>query len=225
MLGWPHAGAVGDHGRRQPGLAAADGNYFSFCELWRLVAAREYVFSEPCDQPAEEDIMTMRPDERPSLLQRTLAVFVVLALFLILFLWAGRMLVQRPIENVYLDSHRLAALRTFERAIVPLKSLRDYSAPTADLIRKQFDFCADPLQEQGREAVSARSRRTNACANTSAAEELACHLRTINSRLNEMSDRRNNRERILSEHYVVDVDRWADAIRTPQRQPVVVTAA
>src|SRR5258706_9126367 len=220
MLGWPYAGAVGDHGRRQPGLAAADGNYFSFRELWRLVAACEYVFSEPCDQPAEEDIMTMRPDQLPSLLQRPLAVFVVLALFLILFLWAGRILVQRPIENVYLDSHRLAALRTFERAIVPLKSPRDYSAPTADLIRSKFDFCADPLQEKNRDAVSARSRRTNPCANTSAVEELACHLRTINSRLNEMSgDRRKNRERILSEHYVVNVDRWADAIRAPQGKP------
>jgi hypothetical protein len=168
----------------------------------------------------------MHADKRPSLLQRTLAVFVVLAFFLTLFLWAGRMLVQRPIENVYLDSHRLAALRTFERAIVPLKSPRDYAAPTADLIRSKFDFCADPLQEKSRDAVSARSRRTNPCANTSAVEELACHLRTINSRLNEMSgDRRKNRERILSEHYVVDVDRWADAIRAPQDQPVVESAA
>ena len=168
----------------------------------------------------------MHADKRPSLLQRTLAVFVVLAFFLTLFLWAGKVLVPRSVENVYLDSHRLAALRTFERAIVPLKSLRDYAAPTADQIRRQFGFCADPLQEKSRDAVSARSRRTNPCANTSAVEELACHLRTINTRLNEMSgDRRKNRERILSEHYVVDVDRWADAIRTPQGQPVVETVA
>jgi hypothetical protein len=65
--------------------------------------------------------MMMQPDKRPSLLQRTLGVFVILAFFLTLFLWAGKALVQRPVENVYLGAHRLAALRTFERAIVPLK--------------------------------------------------------------------------------------------------------
>src|ERR1039457_6636330 len=144
----------------------------------------------------------MQPENRPSLLQRALGVFVVLAFFLALFLWAGKALVQRPVENVYLDAHRLAALRTFERAIVPLKSLRDYPVPSADLIRRQFDFCADPLKEQSRETISARSRRTNPCANTDAAEELACYLRTIDSRLNEMSGgRRKNRERVLSERY------------------------
>lgn len=164
--------------------------------------------------------MMRQPDQRPSLLQRALGVFVVLALFLALFLWAGRVLVQRPVENLYLDAHRLAALRTFERAIVPLQSLRDYPVPTADLIRRQFDFCADPLKEAGREMVSARSRRTNPCANAGAAEELACHLRTINSRLNEMSgDRRKNRDRMLSERYVVHVDRWIDAIRTSDGEP------
>jgi hypothetical protein len=169
--------------------------------------------------------MMMQPDKRPSLLQRALGVFVVLAFFLALFLWAGKALVQRPVENVYLDAHRLAALRTFERAIVPLKSLRDYPVPTADLIRRQFDFCADPWKEQGRETVSARARRTNPCANTGAAEELACYLRTINSRLNEMSgDRRKNRERVLSERYVVNVDSWIGAIRTIQAQPVAESA-
>lgn len=167
----------------------------------------------------------MQTDKRPSLLQRALGVFVVLAFFLALFLWAGKTLVQRPVENVYLDARRLAALRTFERAIVPLKSLRDYPAPTADLIRRKFDFCTDPLQGQGRETVSARSRRTNPCANTGAAEELACYLRTINSRLNEMSgERRQNHERVLSERYVVNVDRWIDAIRTIQRQPAAESA-
>jgi hypothetical protein len=102
----------------------------------------------------------MQADQRPSLLQRALGVFVVLALFLALFLWAGRNVMQRPVENVYLDARRLAALRTFERAIVPLKSLRDYPAPTADLIRRHFEFCADPLPEQDRQTVSARSRRS-----------------------------------------------------------------
>jgi hypothetical protein len=164
--------------------------------------------------------MMLRPGERPSLLQRALGVFVVLALFLALFLWAGKALLQRPVEGVFLDAQRLAALRTFERAIVPLKSLRDYPAPTADRIRSQFDFCADPLKDQDREAVSARSRRSNPCAHTGAADELACHLGTINSRLNEMSgDRWKNRDRFLGERYVVDVDRWIEAIRTPQQQP------
>ena len=166
-----------------------------------------------------------QPDQRPSLLQRALGVFVVLAFFLALFLWAGKALVQRPVENVYLDAHRLAALRTFEHAIVPLKSLRDYPVPTADLIRTKFDFCADPLKEQGRETASARVKRTNPCATSGAAEELACYLRTINSRLNEMrGDRRNNREPVLSERYVVNIDRWMDAIRSTQGQPVALSA-
>jgi hypothetical protein len=165
----------------------------------------------------------LQPDKRPSLLRRALGVFVVFAFFLALFLWAGKALVQRPVERVYLDAQRLAALRTFERAIVPLKSLRDYKAPTAELIRKQFEFCVDPLKEQSRATASARARRTNSCANPSAAEELACHLRTINSRLNEMSGRKN-RERALSERYVVDVDSWIDAIRTPAGQAVAKPA-
>ncbi len=169
--------------------------------------------------------MMMQPDKRPSLLRRALGVFVLLVSFLALFLWAGKALVQRPVENVYLDAQRLAALRTFERAIVPLKSLRDYPVPTADLIRRRFDFCADLLKEQGRETVSARSRRTNPCTNTVAAEELACYLRTINSRLNEMSgDRRKNREGVLSERYVVNVDGWIDAIRTTQGRQVAASA-
>lgn len=161
-----------------------------------------------------------QPYQQPSLLQRALGVFIVLSFFLAVFLWAGKFLLQRPVENVYLDAHRLAALRTFERAIVPLKSLRDYPAPTADLIRRKFAFCADPLQEKGIESVSARSRRSNPCANAGAAEELACHLRTINSRLDEMGgDRHKNRERVLSERYVVNIDKWTDAIRTTQSHP------
>ncbi len=169
--------------------------------------------------------MMMQSDQRPSLLQRTLGVFVILAFFLILFLWAGKALVQRPVENVYLGAQRLAALRTFERAIVPLKSLRDYQAPTADLIRRKFDFCADPLKQQHHETVSARSRRTNSCANSIAAEELACDLRTINFRLNEMGgDHRKNRERVLAEPYVVNVDSWIEAIRTTQGQPLAESA-
>ena len=156
-----------------------------------------------------------------SLLQRTLGVFVVLALALGVFLWAGKALVLRPVETVYLDGRRLAALRTFERAIVPLKSLRNYPTPTADLVRARFEFCADPLQEQA--TVSARSKRTNPCANASAAEELACHLRTIDSKLQEMSgDRRANR--VLGERYVVSVERWIEAIRTSQEQPAVQPA-
>src|SRR5471030_2590511 len=92
MLGWPHHCPVGNHGRGQPGLAAADGNYFSLRQLWRLVAARKYILSEPCDQPAEEDRM-MQSDKRLSLLQRALGVFVLFAFFLALFLWAGKTLV------------------------------------------------------------------------------------------------------------------------------------
>ena len=49
--------------------------------------------------------------DRPSLLQRMLGVFVVLAFFLVCSV--GRQgLVPRPVENVYLDARRLAALRT-----------------------------------------------------------------------------------------------------------------
>ena len=162
--------------------------------------------------------MTTPPNQRSSLLQRTLGVFVVLAISLAGFLWVGKALIERPVESVYLDARRLAALRTFERAIVPLRSLRDYREPTADQIRGQFSFCADPLKAQAGEAVSARSRRLNPCAGNGAAEELACHLRTINSRLNDMSGgQRKDRERILSERYVVDVDRWTESIREKQQ--------
>ncbi len=75
---------------------------------------------------------------------------------------------QRPVESVYLDAHRLAALRTFERAIVPLKSLRGYAEPTPELIREQFAFCADPFEDPVRGAVSARNLRTNPCASAGA---------------------------------------------------------
>lgn len=162
-------------------------------------------------------------DPRPSLLQRALGVFVVLALFLALFLWTGRSLVPRPVEGIYLDPQRLAALRTFERAIVPAKPGGDTPVVSAEAIRTQFGFCTDPLKD--RETVSARARRTNPCASTSAAEELACYLRTINSRLSEMTwDGRTNRERAFAERYVVNVERWIEAIRDKQ-QPVACRAA
>lgn len=151
---------------------------------------------------------------RPSLLQRALGVFVLLAIFLGLFLWAGRTLIQRPMDSVYLDARRLAALRTFEQAIVPLKSLREHPQPTAELIRREFAFCADPLKERAREA---RARRSNPCAGNGAAEEIACHLAAIDVRLAEMSGGgRKNGERTLSERHVVDVGRWAAAIRLSQ---------
>jgi hypothetical protein len=153
---------------------------------------------------------------RASLLQRALGVFVVLALFLGLFLWAGKELVQRPMESVYLDARRVAALQTFEHAIVPAKSLRGRAEPTAELVRGQFAFCADPLKEKAREIPAAR-RIANPCAGNGGAEELACYLRTIDERLGEMTvDRRKNRERMLSERYVVNVERWAESVRTTQ---------
>ena len=156
------------------------------------------------------------PASRTPLLHRALGVFVLLTLCLALFLWAGRALMPRSVDAVYLDSRRLAALRTFERAIVPVKSLRDYPAPSADLIGKQFDFCVEPLKMQ---RVSARSRSANPCANASAAEELACHLGTINTRLADMRyERGKNREGLLTERYVVNVERWADGIRTAQNE-------
>src|SRR5262249_19637165 len=203
LLGRSHPCAAGDHGRRQSRMAAAYRNHVSLRKLRRLVAAREHVLPEHCDRPAAEDAM-IRSGHRPSLLQRTLGVFVVLAFFLILFLWAGKALVQRPVETVYLDARRLAALRTFERAIVPLKSPRDYTVPTAELLRRQFSFCTDALQERGQGAASARARKVYPCANADPAEELACHLGTINSKLSEMSgERRANR--FLAERYVVSV--------------------
>ena len=79
-------------------------------------------------------------DGRSSLLQRALGVFVVLALCLGLFLWAGKELVQRRVESTYLDARRLAALQTFERAIEPRRSVRGYNEPTAEAVRAQFAF-------------------------------------------------------------------------------------
>jgi hypothetical protein len=163
------------------------------------------------------------PPVRASLLQRALAVFVLLALFLAGFLWAGQVLLPRPVEDVYLDSQRLAALRTFERAIVPMDAAHDDAGPRAELIRSQFEFCADPLKD--RKTVSARAKRTNACASPSAVEELACYVRTINSRLGEMGgDGRTNRERAPRGRYVVSIERWVEAIQDPQ-QPVACRAA
>jgi hypothetical protein len=156
---------------------------------------------------------------RPSLLQRTLGVFVLLALSLGGFLWAGKSLVQRPVENVYLDSQRLGALRSFERAIVPLKSVANYEEPTPDLIRARFAFCSDRLKEQPGAPVTARAKRLNPCAHGSAAEELACHLKIINAKLHEMGDgRRKDREQLLAERYVVSLDSWAEAIRGTEPQ-------
>jgi len=153
---------------------------------------------------------------RASLLQRALGVFVVLALFLALFLWAGKELVQRPMESVYLDARRVAALQTFEQAIVPLKSVRGRAETTAELVRDQFAFCADPLKEKVRE-IPATRRIANPCAGNGGAEELACYLRTIDERLGEMTvDRRKNRERMLGERYVVNVERWAESVRNSQ---------
>jgi hypothetical protein len=162
-------------------------------------------------------VYPVRPANRPSLLQRALGVFVLLAVFLGLFLWAGRTLIERPMDSVYLDARRLAALRTFERAIVPLKSLREHPLPSADLIRREFSFCPDLFKERAREA---RARRSNPCAGSGAAEEIACHLAAIDTRLGDMSgtERRKDRERILGERYVVDVERWAAAVRQSQSE-------
>ena len=159
----------------------------------------------------------------PSLLERALRVFVLFALALAGLLWVGRALLPRSIEEVYLDSQRHSAMRTFERAILQMDPARDNPAPKAEWIRGQFEFCADPLKD--RKIVSARTKRLNACASTSAAEELACYLTTINSRLGEMSaDATTNRERALSARHVVNVERWVEAIRDPQR-PVSCKAA
>ena len=118
---------------------------------------------------------------RSSLLERALGVFVAFALVLAGFLWAGKALLPRSVDEIYLDSQRLGALRTFERAIVPMDPARDDPAPKADWIRGKFEFCTDPLKD--RKTLSARAKRADACASMSAAEELACHLATINSRL------------------------------------------
>jgi hypothetical protein len=162
----------------------------------------------------------MSPDSgRLSLMQRALGIFVLLAFALGLFLWAGRTFVQRRIESVHLDTQRLAALRTFERAIVPLNSLPNYSEPSAEMVREQFQSCAEPLKETHRQNVSLKDRRINPCANTNAPEELACYLRTINSKLFAMGGSgRLDRDRMLSQTYVVSVERWMDAIRIAQRQ-------
>ena len=149
---------------------------------------------------------------RASLLQRALGVFVLIAMALGVFLWAGKSLIERPMNSVYLDGQRLAALRTFERAIVPVKSVRGFAPPSAEQIRDQFAFCPDPLRDHKREKTR---RSANPCAGGGPAEELACHLRTINTRLDEMSgDRKKNREGVLDELYVVDVVRWTEGIRT-----------
>jgi hypothetical protein len=160
---------------------------------------------------------------RSSLLERALGVFVAFALVLAAFLWAGKALLPRSVDEIYLDSQRLGALRTFERAIVTMDPARDDPAPKADWIRAKFEFCTDPLKD--RKTLSVRAKRSDPCASTSAAEELACHLATINSRLGEMSaDARMNRERALSARHVVNVERWIEAIRDPQ-QPVTCRSA
>src|SRR5262245_33106912 len=126
----------------------------------------------------------MRRTEPRSLLQRTLGVFAMMALSLPVFLWAGRSLVERPVDEVYLDARRLAALRTFEQAIVPIESVRGEETPTADRIRSQFAYCPDALKELDGRALL-RNRRGNPCASASEADELACHLGRINARLSE----------------------------------------
>lgn len=159
------------------------------------------------------------PASRPSLLQRALGVFAVLALFLGVFLWAGKELVQRPTESIYLDARRLAALQTFENAIVPLKSLSSHAEPTAELIRSRFEFCADPLKDKAQDKPGAQAARrsSNPCAGGGGPEEMACYLRAIDARLGEMTaDRRKSRERLLGERYVVDVERWAETVRAKQ---------
>jgi hypothetical protein len=152
----------------------------------------------------------MQPAQRPSLLQRALGVFVVSSLFLGLFLWAGKTFTNRAVEGVYLDARRLAALQSFERALVPLKSVRGYAEPTAETIQAQLPFCGDALEAQSRDKLA---RRANSCAGNGAAEELACHLKIVNARLKDMSERRPDTERVLSERHVVDVARWADVLR------------
>ena len=94
-----------------------------------------------------------------SLLERALGVFVAFALVLAVFLWAGKALLPRSIEDVYLDSKRLAGLRTFERAIVPMDPARDDPAPKAEWIRNKLEFCTDPLKD--RKALSARAKRAD----------------------------------------------------------------
>src|SRR5262249_46011136 len=67
--------------------------------------------------------------------------------------------------------------------------------------------------------ISARTLRANPCANEDAAEELACQLRAVNSRLGEMGgDRRAGNERLLNDRYVVHVERWVEAMRASAEQ-------
>ena len=151
-------------------------------------------------------------DNRASLLQRALGVFVLIALAIGVFLWAGKSLIPRPVQAVYLDSQRLNALRTFEHAIVPLPPAAKYESPTAETLRSQFAFCAGSLEDKKK---SAARRSANPCAGAGPHEELACYLRTINSRLDDMTaDRKKNREGVLSERYVVDIERWTEGIRS-----------
>jgi hypothetical protein len=153
----------------------------------------------------------MKPD-RASLLQRALGVFIAIAVSMGAFLWAGKTFIERPVNNVYLDGQRLAALRTFERAIVPIKSVRGYEGPTAEQVRDEFAFCAESLKTPKEKPAARRS--TNPCTGAGPAEEIACHLRTINAKLETMSgDRRRNREGLLEERYVVDLPRWTESIR------------
>src|SRR5688572_4178798 len=220
LLGRPDPCAACDHGRRQSRLAAAHRDHVPVRELRRLVAACEHVLPRARDEPAEESLMAHRAS---SLLERALNVFVAFALVLAVFLWAGKALLPRSVDEIYLDSQRLGALRTFERAIVPMDPVRDHPAPQADWIRGKLEFCTDPLKD--RKTLSARAKRADACASVNAAEELACHLTTINSRLAEMSvDATVNRERALSARHVVNVERWIEAIRDPQ-QPVACRSA
>ena len=110
--------------------------------------------------------MTAQHDPvRASLLQRALGVFIAIAISMGAFLWAGKTFIERPVNNVYLDGQRLAALRTFERAIVPLKSVRGYEAPTAEQVRDEFAFCADSLKAPKEKASTRKS--SNPCAGAS----------------------------------------------------------
>ena len=103
----------------------------------------------------------MNPD-RASLLQRALGVFIVIAISMGAFLWAGKTFIERPVNSVYLDGQRLAALRTFERAIVPRKSTQGFEAPSAEQVRDAFAFCAEALKPPKEKGSPRRS--TNPCA-------------------------------------------------------------
>lgn len=157
--------------------------------------------------------------DRASLLQRALGVFVLIALSLAAFLWAGKTLIPRPMKDVYLDSQRLRALRTFEQAIVPAASIKGYEAPSADTVRREFAFCAGSMEKK--EKSPSRRASSNPCAGSGPHEEIACHLRSINARLDEMAGdtkekNRKNREGVLAERYVVDVAGWAEGVRNQQ---------